>query len=76
MMAQFGFDTLSFAKQLSTAGMDSRQAEALAEALAEQLAPKSDLKSGLRELELRLTLRMGAIAVASVVILGTLIAAS
>ena len=80
MMAQFGFDTLSFVKRLSAAGMDSRQAEALAEALAEHpldaLATSSVLKSDLREFEVRLTLRMGAIAVASVAILATLIAAS
>lgn len=48
-MAQFGFDTLSFVKRLAAAGMDSRQAEALAEALADnafaQIATHADMKS-------------------------------
>jgi hypothetical protein len=76
-MAQVIFDTLGFVKKLSSAGMNSRQAEALAEALTthafDQLATKTDLK----DLELRLTLRMGAISAAStalsIAIIGALI---
>lgn len=75
-MAQFGFDTLSFVKRLSAAGMDSRQAEALAEALTEHAFDALATKSDLKELELRLTLRMGAITAGSVAILATLIATS
>jgi hypothetical protein len=78
-MAQPVFDTLAFSKRLSAAGMDTRQAEALADALIgafDSLATKADL----RELELRLTnaltLRFGAMLAAStaltVGILGTL----
>lgn len=63
--AQLSFDTLAFVKRLSAAGMDSRQAEALAEALNEivfdKLATRSDLKetelglrSNLKETELML----------------------
>jgi hypothetical protein len=81
MTAQFAFDTLAFVKRLSAAGMEARQAEALAEALTahafDDLVTKSDLKSGLQDLELRLTMRMGAISAASaaltVAILGALI---
>jgi hypothetical protein len=81
MTAQFAFDTLAFVKRLSAAGMESRQAEALAEALSahafDDLATKSDLKSALQDLELRLTIRMGAMAAAStaltVAILGAVI---
>jgi hypothetical protein len=80
MIAQFGFDTLAFVKRLSAAGMESRQAEALAEALTghafNELATKSDLKneindlkaelrSEMKDLELRLTMRMGAMSAAS-----------
>lgn len=75
-MAQLGFDTLAFAKRLSAAGMDSRQAEALAEALTEHALDSLATRADLKELELRLTLRMGAIAVASVAILGTMIGTS
>ena len=75
-MAQLGFDTLAFVKRLAAAGMNSRHAEAIAEALSahafEPLATKADLE----KLELRLTLRMGAISAAStaltVAIIGTL----
>jgi len=66
MTAHLSFDTLAFAKRLAAAGMDSRQAQALAEALNDivfdTLATKSDLrelevatKASLRELEHRLT---------------------
>jgi hypothetical protein len=73
MTAQFAFDTLAFVKRLSAAGMESRQAEALAEALTahafDELATKADLK----DLELRLTIRMGALAAATIAVLGALI---
>ena len=77
MTAQYAFDTLAFVKRLSAAGMEARQAEALAEALTahafDDLATKSDLKSGLQDLELRLTMRMGALTAATIAILGALI---
>ncbi|HLL31031.1 MAG TPA: hypothetical protein VK403_08550 [Allosphingosinicella sp.] len=84
MTAQFAFDTLAFVKRLSAAGMEARQAEALAEALTahafDDLVMKSDLKSALQELELRLTMRMGAMTAASTVltvaILGAMITLS
>lgn len=87
MTAHLSFDTLAFAKQLAAAGMQSRQAQALAEALNDivfdTLATKNDLrelevatKAGLKELEHRLTVRMGAMITASMAltvgILGTL----
>jgi hypothetical protein len=80
MTAHLSFDTLAFAKRLAAAGMDSRQAQALAEALNDivfdTLATKSDLrelevatKAGLRELEHRLrnslTIRTGAMIAGS-----------
>lgn len=84
MTAQFPFDTLAFVKRLSAAGMESRQAEALAEALtahafddlatkADLRATKSELESALDKLELRLTMRMGLLAAAIITILGALI---
>lgn len=65
MMAQFGFDTLAFVKRLSAAGMNARQAEALAEALTDHAFAELATKKDLKELELRLTMRMGAISAAS-----------
>ena len=66
MTAHLSFDTLAFAKRLAAAGMDSRQAQALAEALNDivfdTLATKNDLrdlevatKASLKDLEHRLT---------------------
>ncbi len=52
MTAQFAFGTLAFVKRLCAAGMEARQAEALAEALFDELATKDDLK----DLELRPTI--------------------
>jgi hypothetical protein len=80
MMAQPGFDTLAFVKRLSAAGMNARQAEALAEALTENAFTQLATKGDLRELELRLgnrlTMRFGAMIAAStaltVAILGAL----
>jgi hypothetical protein len=79
MMAQPVFDTLAFSKRLSAAGMETRQAEALADALIgafDSLATKADL----RELELRLTnaltVRMGAMNAATIAILGAIITVS
>lgn len=79
-----GFDSLALVKRLAAAGMDSRQAEALAEALTEHafagIATKADLtslRSELKDLELRLTIRLGGMIAATlaltVAILGTLI---
>lgn len=76
MMAQVGFDTLAFVKRLAAAGMNAPQAEALAEALTDHAFADVATKSDLKELELRLTLRMGAMIATStaltVAILGTL----
>lgn len=81
-MAQLSFDTLAFVKRLAAAGMNARQAEAMAEALSEhaftELATKSDLtdfatKADLKDLELRLTMRFGGmLAASSALIVGIL----
>ncbi len=73
MTTQFAFDTLAFVKRLSAAGMEARQAEALAEALTAHAFGELATKDDLKDLELRLTIRMGALAAATVAILGALI---
>lgn len=62
-------NTLAVARRLEEAGMDRRQAEAVAEAASEaaeanraDLATKADLKSEIAALETRLTWRMVGIA--------------
>jgi CxxC motif-containing protein (DUF1111 family) len=71
-MTAVPFDTLKFARKLENAGFAPDQAARTSEALAEamegaELATKSDLrtesfsiKSEMREMELRLTIKMGA----------------
>jgi hypothetical protein len=76
MMARFGFDTLAFVKRLSAAGMNARQAAALAEALTDHAFTEVATKADLKELELRLTMRMGVMFAATIAILGTLTALS
>ena len=73
MSEALAFDTLAYAKKLKQAGVPEQQAEMHAEALAtivdEKLATKRDLK----ELEMRLTIRVGAIAAGAITILAILI---
>ena len=63
------FDTLRYANKLKAAGVPDKQAEVQAETLAEiideRLATKQDLKLGLKELELRLTVKLGGLVVGS-----------
>ena len=78
------FDTLGYAKKLKEAGFTEAQAEVQAEALAhiidERLATKQDivaLRRDLKELEIRLkhdlTLRLGGMMMAGIVIVATLV---
>ena len=75
-MATITFDTLKFVKRLKEAGFREDQAEALSDAFKESqqttiadLATKSDLK----ELEARLTVRMGGMLAASIAIVAALV---
>ena len=72
-MASIVFDTHTFVKELTNAGMPEEQAEVLARPQAtlidETLATKKDLK----ELELRLTLRLGSMMVVAVGVVATLV---
>ena len=72
-MSALVFDTHAFIKELTDAGMPEAQAEVLvrrqARLIDEQLATKRDLK----ELELRLTVRLGAMMVVAVGVVATLV---
>ncbi len=85
MMAAAAFDTHAFIKRLESAGMDVRQAEAVSDAVgsivldtvaakADVLATAQDLRLEMREMEQRLTIRMGAMTAATITILGAMIA--
>jgi hypothetical protein len=76
-MASAIFDTDAFVKRLIAAGMPEQQAEILAEEqarlLGEQLATKQDvalLRADLEKLKDQLTIRLGTMLAAAVVIVG------
>ncbi len=77
-MATVTFDTLGCAQRMQNAGMPAEQANVLAtvrkEVAFDQLVTKQDLTIALKDLEQRLTLRMGAMSAATITILGALIA--
>ncbi len=70
-MSTITFDTHRFVKRLTEAGMPIAQAEVLAEEqtklIDERLATKDDLKM----MELRLTMKMGALIAAGIGIVAT-----
>ena len=70
-MSTLTFDTHKFIKRLTEAGMPLGQAEVLAEEqtklIDERLATKDDLKM----MELRLTMKMGALIAAGIGIVAT-----
>ena len=83
-MSSIAFDTHAFVKDLTRAGMPEEQAELLARSRAtpidEKLATKQDLKAlgarlcrGMRELELRLTLRLGSMMVVAIGVVAALV---
>ncbi len=60
------FDTLVYARKLKNAGFSEEQAEVQAEALAAVVTETRATKHDLRELEYRLTLRLGAMMTVAV----------
>src|SRR5207248_10145207 len=59
------FDTLAYARKLRQAGVPEEQAQVHAEALAAVVTETLATKQDLRELEYRLTLRLGAMLTVS-----------
>lgn len=83
-MTTITFDSLSYAKKLEAAGFTREQAEvqtqAIREVIEEQLATKRDLKNletsleaKLRDLEYRLTIRLGTMIAAAVATVAALV---
>ncbi|MBF0178826.1 MAG: DUF1640 domain-containing protein [Magnetococcales bacterium] len=75
-MATITFDTLAFVEELVAAGVPEAQAKAQAKALSsvasEQLVTKEYLDARLKELEYRMTTRLGGIMIAGFTALGAL----
>ena len=71
------FDTLQFSRRLKGAGFSDQQAEVLAEAtrdlIADEMVTRSFLQSELEKLSMRLTIRVGTIAVVCVGALAAII---
>jgi len=75
-MSTTTFDTLAYAKRLREAGVPEPQAEAQSAALADALrqnAGELATKADLRELELRLTIKLGAMLVVAIGAVATLV---
>ena len=75
-MATITFDSLGYAKKLEAAGFTREQAEvqanALREVIDERLVTRDYLDTRLKELEYRLTIRLGAMLAASIAMVAAL----
>lgn len=72
-MASIVFNTLEYAKRLESAGFTRQQAEAQANIMTEIVDEKMATKQDLRELEYRMTIRVGGMLAAAVALLAALI---
>ncbi len=76
-MSTISFDTHTFVKRLTQAGMPEAQAEVLADSQAklidEKLATKYDLKELETRLTLQLTIRLGSMLVVGIGVVATLV---
>ena len=67
------FDTLEYAKKLKAVGFTEEQAEVQAEAIADLVDEKLATKRDLKELEMRLTIKLGTMLVVAIGIFATLV---
>ena len=80
-MATITFDTHKFIRKLKDSGIPESQAEAIADAFKDaqseaELATKrdiDDLRRDMREMEQRLTVKLGGMMVAAVAVVATLV---
>jgi hypothetical protein len=66
LIVAVAFDTLAYARRLRQAGFTEQQADVQAEALAAVVTETLATKQDLRELEYRLTLRLGTMMTVAV----------
>jgi len=69
MAHAIAFDTLAYAKKMKAVGFTEEQAEVQAEAISDLINNQLTTKQDLHELELRLTVKMGAMLIALAMIL-------
>jgi len=69
MSHTIAFDTLAYAKKMKAVGFTEEQAEVQAEALSDLINDQLTTKQDLHELELRLTVKTGAMLIALAMIL-------
>lgn len=72
-MSTIVFDTHTFVKELTEAGMPEAQAGVLARSQANLIDEKLATKEDLKKLELRLTMRLGSMMVVAVAVVATLV---
>ena len=72
-MSTIVFDTHAFVKELTQAGMPEAQAEVLARSPATLIDEKLATKQDLKELELRLTIRLGSMMVVAIGVVAALV---
>ena len=72
-MSTIVFDTHAFVKELTQAGMPEAQAEVLARSPATLIDEKLATKQDLKELELRLTIRLGSMIVVAIGVVAALV---
>ena len=72
-MSTIVFDTHAFVKELTQAGMPEAQAEVLARSPATLIDEKLATKQDMKELELRLTIRLGSMMVVAIGVVAALV---
>ena len=72
-MTTIVFDTHAFVKELAEAGMPEKQAEVLARSQATLINETLFTKQDLKELELRLTIRLGSMMVVAIGVVAALV---
>jgi len=76
-MSAITFDTLGYFEKLKAVGVPEEQAKvqanAMRDVIEDKLVTKSELATQLKELEYRLTIRLGSMLAASVAVLAALI---
>lgn len=71
-MSTLVFHSYAFVKELTQVGMPEKQAEVLARSQAMLINEKLAAKQDLKELELRLTIRLGSVMVVAVGVVAAL----
>ena len=69
MAHAIAFDTLAYAKKMKAVGFTEEQAEVQAEAISDLINDQLTTKQDLHELELRLTVKVGAMLIALAMLL-------